>query len=47
MELGSLAPLALVTSLLGRPPSREDLQWWEKLAVATVDSLTEWLGPGP
>jgi len=48
MDLGAWVPVELVTFVLGRPPSRDDLQWWERLSEEVwdaVEALTMWLEP--
>jgi len=50
MDLGSWVPVELVTFVLGRPPSRDDLQWWERLSEDTweaVEAFTIWLEAEP
>jgi len=46
MDLGAWVPVELVTFVLGRPPSRDDLHWWERLsedAWEAVEAITAWL----
>jgi len=50
MDLGAWVPVELVTFVLGRPPSRDDLQWWERLsedAWDAVEAFTIWLEEEP
>jgi len=50
MDLGAWVPVELVTFVLGRPPSRDDLQWWERLsedAWDAVEAFTIWLEAEP
>jgi len=50
MDLGSWVPVELVTFVLGRPPSRDDLQWWERLsedAWDAVEAFSIWLEAEP
>jgi len=50
MDLGAWVPVELVTFVLGRPPSRDDLQWWERLHEEVwdaVEALTMWLEAEP